>query len=119
VAGVVVGDLDIIPSWPAHGWLFAVAITSQVVGYGLVNLSLPHLPAVVTSVLLLLQPALTVLFSAILLGEAPSALQLTGVALVMAGVVVAASGGRPGRGDASRADLGPASAIAMGEPAGI
>lgn len=120
VAGAVVGDLDVVPSWPAHGWLFLVAITSQVIGYGLVNLSLPHLPAVVTSVLLLLQPALTVVFSAILLGESPSPLQICGIVLVMAGVVVAAGGGRSGRGNAaSESDRDVASALAMVEPAWV
>jgi len=89
LAGLVVGDLDVVPSWPAHGWLIALAITSQVVGYGLINLSLPRLPAVLTSIILLAQPVATVVFSAILLAEAPSPLQLAGVGLILGGVVYA------------------------------
>jgi drug/metabolite transporter (DMT)-like permease len=89
LAGVVVGDLNLVPSWPAHGWLLALALTSQVAGYGLINLSLPRLPAVLTSVLLLSQPIATLIFSALLLKEAPSALQLGGVALILGGVILA------------------------------
>ena len=44
------------PGAAALGWLLLVALTSQVAGYGLINLSLPRLPAAVTSVLLLAQP---------------------------------------------------------------
>lgn len=89
LAGLVVGDLNLVPSWPAHGWLLALALTSQVAGYGLINLSLPRLPAVLTSVLLLSQPIATLIFSALLLREAPSAVQLGGVALILGGVILA------------------------------
>jgi len=99
IVGIGVGDVRFDPYWPAHGWLLLVAFTSQVVGYGLVNFSLPHLPAVLTSILLLLQPAMTLLFAAILLAEAPSPLQLGGVALVMGGVAVAAARRRRGPGE--------------------
>jgi drug/metabolite transporter (DMT)-like permease len=91
VVGIVVGDVRFDPYPPAHGWLLLVALTSQVAGYGLVNVSLPRLPAVLTSILLLLQPALTVFFAWISLAELPSVLQLGGVILVMAGVVAAAA----------------------------
>lgn len=89
-AGIVVGDLDIVPSFPAHGWLIVLAIVSQVAGYGLINLSLPRLPAVLTSVLLLFQPIATLILGAALLSEAPSGLQLVGVALILGGVLLAA-----------------------------
>jgi drug/metabolite transporter (DMT)-like permease len=51
--------------------------------------SLPRLPAVVTSIILLAQPVTTVVLSMILLGEAPSPGQLAGVALVVGGIAVA------------------------------
>ena len=90
LAGVVIGDLDLTPGPAAFGWLLLVALTSQVAGYGLINLSLPRLPAAVTSVLLLAQPVITVVAAAILLGERPSPLQLLGVTALLVGVVVAA-----------------------------
>jgi drug/metabolite transporter (DMT)-like permease len=89
VVGLVVGDLDLAPSWPAHGWLLVVALTSQVAGYGLVNVALPRLPAALTSILLLAQPVMTVVVAAIVLAEAPSLLQLLGVGFILGSLAFA------------------------------
>ena len=89
LAGVGAGDLALVPSWPAHGWLVLLALNSQVLGWLLISYALPRLPAVVTSVLLLLQPVGAVLLGMVLLAEAPSIVQLSGVGLVLAGIVVA------------------------------
>jgi drug/metabolite transporter (DMT)-like permease len=89
VIGTTLGSLVLLPSWPAWGWLFVVAMTSQVAGYGLVNIALPRLPAALTSILLMFQPVVTIVFAALILGERPSALQLGGVALILAGIVIA------------------------------
>ncbi len=91
IAGAVVGDLDLVPTWPAHGWLLVVALTSQVAGYGLVNVSLPRLPAALTSILLMAQPVMTVALGALLLAERPSLLQLGGVALILVGIFVSSA----------------------------
>ena len=55
--GVVDGQLDLTVTWPAHGWLLALAVGSQVVGWQLIGAALPRLPALETSVFLLLQPS--------------------------------------------------------------
>jgi drug/metabolite transporter (DMT)-like permease len=89
VAGVVIGDLDPVPDLEAQAWLVLLALSSQVVGWLLISVSLPRLPAVVTSILLMLQPVSTVFLGAVLLSEAPSAVQLSGVAIVLAGVALA------------------------------
>lgn len=89
VAGVIVGDMDLVPAFPAHGWLLIVGFTSQTVGYLLISLSLARLPAVLTSLILLAQPITTLIFGAILLAELPSAFQLGGVGLIIAGLLVA------------------------------
>ncbi|MEA2536899.1 MAG: hypothetical protein QOF11_1133 [Chloroflexota bacterium] len=94
LAGLVIGDLVLLPEPTALFWLLVVALTSQVAGYGLINLSLPRLPGAVTSVLLLAQPLITVIAAAVLLGEHPSALQLLGVFALLVGVLVAAGAGR-------------------------
>jgi drug/metabolite transporter (DMT)-like permease len=47
------------------------------------------LPAVLTSAILLTQPVMTVLFAALLLGEAPSSGQVLGVVLVVVGLALA------------------------------
>lgn len=84
--GVALGELNAVPSWPAHGWLITLALSAQVAGGLLVAVALPRLPAVTTSLLLLIQPVAAVLLAMVLLAEHPSALQLVGVALVILGV---------------------------------
>lgn len=106
VTGLVLGELHLRPSWPEHGWLVLLGVTGQAIGYLAIALSLPRLPAVVTSVLLLLQPVLGVAIAAAVVDERPSALQLAGVALVVVGILVATSGGRGLRGpEPKSADL--------------
>ena len=92
--GAVIGDLDLTPSWSAQGWLLLLAFSSQVVGWLLISRSLPRLPAVVTSILLMLQPVCSVLFAAAIVDESPSALQLAGAACILAGLVTATVGRR-------------------------
>jgi drug/metabolite transporter (DMT)-like permease len=88
VAGFIVGDFDPWPSLPGHAWLVVLALSAQVAGYLFINVSLPRLPSVVTSLLLLTQPVATVILAMILLGEKPSAWQLGGIALVLAGLAI-------------------------------
>jgi drug/metabolite transporter (DMT)-like permease len=88
-AGIIVGGLDPLPSWPAHGWLILLGVSAQSVGYLLISLSLPRLPAVVTSIILLAQPVMAVFLAMGLLGEAPSLAQLGGVGLVIGGIALA------------------------------
>jgi drug/metabolite transporter (DMT)-like permease len=89
VAGAAYGAVDLVPSWPAHGWLALLAVSSQVTGWLLISVSLPRLPAALTSVVLLVQPISSVVLGAIVLGERPSHLQTAGVAVILAGVVYA------------------------------
>jgi drug/metabolite transporter (DMT)-like permease len=89
IAGEVIGDAHLVPSWPGAGWLIVLALTSQVVGWLLITISLPRLPAALTSLLLTIQPVGSVGLAALILGEAPTALQLFGVALVLAALLVA------------------------------
>jgi drug/metabolite transporter (DMT)-like permease len=86
--GAAVGDLDLAPSWPAHGWLLLLAVTSQVVGWLLISATLPRLPAALTSVLLTIQPIGSVLLGALIFSESPSGLQLVGVATILAALIL-------------------------------
>jgi drug/metabolite transporter (DMT)-like permease len=95
--GLVVGDLDLTPGWPAQGWLLLLALSSQVAGWLLISTSLPRLPAVLTSVLLTLQPLCSVVFAALIVDESPSALQLAGAGCILVGLVIATVGRRPVR----------------------
>ena len=115
VLGLVLRDFRLGPAWPALGWLALLALTSQVVGWLLITMSMPGLPAWLVGVLLLVQPAGSLALSAVFLGERPSGLQFVGVAVMLAGVLIAASGagrnarrgGREERPDGRRRTVSP------------
>ena len=94
IVGGLTGSLVLMPTWPAHGWLALYAFTSQVIAYILIGRSLPLLPAMLTSMILLAQPIGTVVVGMLFLGETPSLPQLAGVGLVIGGLVVANLGKR-------------------------
>jgi drug/metabolite transporter (DMT)-like permease len=89
IAGVIIGDADLVPHWPSAGWLVALALSSQVLGWLLITVSLPRLPAALTSLLLMVQPVCSVGFAALILGESPTALQLSGVVVVLIALMTA------------------------------
>lgn len=89
LVGIVGGDLDLAPPPASLSWLAMLGITSQSIGYLLISISLPRLPAVITSVILLAQPPTTVVLGVLLLAERPSLVQLVGIALVLGGIAVA------------------------------
>jgi drug/metabolite transporter (DMT)-like permease len=95
VFGLAAGDLELTPGLESQGWLVLLATSSQVLAWLLITLSLPRLPAVVTSVLLTLQPVAAVGFAAVLVAERPSALQLVGALTILAGLVLASAPVRP------------------------
>lgn len=89
LVGLPLGEIEFAPTWPAHGWLLILALGVHVVGWLLISISLPRLPAALTSVVLTIQPVASVFLGVWILAEAPSALQLGGVALVLAGLLLA------------------------------
>ncbi len=90
VSGLAFGQLSLDPPLAALGWLLVLALTSQTLGWLLITSSLPRLPAAISSLLLLLQPAASLVLAAIVLSQRPTTLQLVGAALVCGGVLVAA-----------------------------
>lgn len=76
-------------AWPADGYLLLLALGSQVVGWLLLSSSIHRIPAALTSVALLLQPVLAVVWGTLLLDEPLGVLQVIGAAVVLAGVAVA------------------------------
>ncbi|HVM35138.1 MAG TPA: DMT family transporter [Actinomycetota bacterium] len=95
VAGAALGEVDLRPYWPAHGWLVLLALSSQVVGWLLISISLPRLPAALTSVVLTLQPVGSVILGIVLLSEAPSSVQLVGAGVIVIGLITATVRRRP------------------------
>jgi drug/metabolite transporter (DMT)-like permease len=89
---LLTGRGDLTPSWPSHAWILALALGPQVIGWLFIGHSMPRLPSAYTSFIILLQPTLTLLWGRLVFAEAPSALQYTGVAVVLGGIVLATSG---------------------------
>jgi drug/metabolite transporter (DMT)-like permease len=74
------------PGLSSQVWLVLLALVSQVIGWLAIAAVLPRLPAVETSVMLLVQPAITVVWGVLIFRERLSALQWIGSAVVLAGV---------------------------------
>ena len=90
--GLIWGNLDWTPDWKAQAYLLLLAWSSQALGWLLISITLPRLPAALTSVLLTFQPVLSVLFAWAILNESPSGVQLGGVALVLCGLLIVSAG---------------------------
>jgi drug/metabolite transporter (DMT)-like permease len=91
-------DFSLGFEWPSAGWLLALALGPQVVAWLLIGYALPRLPASETATVVLLQPALTMVWGAIIFAERPSPIQILGAIVVLLGVgVVARSSNRARR----------------------
>jgi drug/metabolite transporter (DMT)-like permease len=87
--GLIFGGLSVHVPLASLGWLLLLAMTSQTAGWLLITSSLPRLPAAISSLLLLLQPAASIVLAAIVLAERPTLVQLGGAVLVCGGIVAA------------------------------
>jgi drug/metabolite transporter (DMT)-like permease len=92
--GLVFGGVHLVVPLRSLVWLALLALLVQTVGWLLITSSLPRLPAAVSSLMLLVQPAAAMVLAAIILGQRPSLLQVAGAVLVCGGVLVMAR--RPG-----------------------
>jgi len=79
-------EFTFTPTVSAHVWLALLAVVSQVIGWWLIGGALAKLPAVQTSVLLLGQPVLTVIWGVLIFQERLSSVQWLGSAVVLGGV---------------------------------
>jgi drug/metabolite transporter (DMT)-like permease len=87
--GLVFGELQLRIGWPAFGWLLLLSLTSQTIGWLLITSSLPRLPAAISSLTLLLQPAASMVLAFVVLGEEPTLIQVAGAVVVCVGVLAA------------------------------
>ena len=92
--GLVTGRAEAPPGLDSHGWLALLAFTSQSIGWLLISVSLPRLPAALTSMVLLLQPVGAMLLARAVLDERPSVAQVIGAALILSGVIASTRGRR-------------------------
>lgn len=102
VLGLVLGGFQLHIPWSSFGWLLTLAVLSQTVGWLLITASLPRLPAAMSSLLLLLQPAASLALADVVLGERPTLVQVLGATLVCLGVL-AATATAPGQASRSPA----------------
>ncbi len=91
--GLTSGGLELTVPWRSLIWLLVLTLTSGIVGWLLIAKSLPQLPATVSALILLLEPAGAVILAAVALGQRPSLLQLAGSVLVCGGVLIVTSRG--------------------------
>lgn len=77
------------------GWgvLAALALVTQILGQGLIAYALAHLPASISSLSLLIQPVMAVVFAWTIFGEAMGPAQFAGGAIVLTGIWLARRGG--------------------------
>jgi drug/metabolite transporter (DMT)-like permease len=87
--GLAFGGFGLRIGWPSFGWLLLLSVSSQTVGWLLITSSLPRLPAAISSLTLLLQPAAAMLLAAVVLSERPTFVQIAGAMVVCTGVLAA------------------------------
>jgi drug/metabolite transporter (DMT)-like permease len=104
--GVTFGGLQLQPGWPSFGWLLLLSLTSQTIGWLLITSSLPRLPAAISSLTLLLQPAAAMVLAAAVLRERPSLIQVAGAVVVCCGVLAVARASATGDSPAGRSPAG-------------
>lgn len=76
------------PAWSSHGWLLLLAMIVQVVGWLLINTALPRLPALDTSIMIVLQPVFALVWGWLVFGENLSWLQGVGVVTVVGSITL-------------------------------
>jgi drug/metabolite transporter (DMT)-like permease len=74
-------------SLPAWAVLFVLAAGPTILGFGLINVSLTHLPSSVANLVLTSEPAFTALIAFFLLNERLTAVQIAGAAIILSGVI--------------------------------
>ena len=89
VLGLLFGGFQVVIPWSAFGWLLMLAMLSGTAGWLLITSSLPRLPASMSSLLLLLQPAGALVLAAVVLREQPTIVQVIGACVVCLGVLAA------------------------------
>jgi len=86
VLNLVEGNSFAIPDRQTLMALIALGFFCQVLGWLLITHGIPHLPAALVGLLLLLQPSQSLLWDALIFGLRLNALQLTGAGLALAGI---------------------------------
>jgi drug/metabolite transporter (DMT)-like permease len=87
---LTVSGLDIsIPSTQSFVSLLILGVFCQVVGWVLITQTMPNLPTSIVGVVLLLQPALSMLWDVLFFARPMSLLDMVGLSMVLIGVYLA------------------------------
>lgn len=86
---LLTGEKILSTSWQGWFLLAALALFSHVGGQGLITYALAHLPAALTSVILLFQPVFSTAIAWLWLGETIGILQIVGGLCVLLGIFLA------------------------------
>jgi drug/metabolite transporter (DMT)-like permease len=74
--------------WQSYGLIFLMALTSQVIGWYLINQALGHLPTDAAAVTLIGQPLVAITLGALLIGEVPTLVKILGGILCLMGIFI-------------------------------
>jgi drug/metabolite transporter (DMT)-like permease len=72
----------------SYGLIFLMSLTSQVIGWYLINHALGHLPTGAAAVTLIGQPVIATALGALLIGEVPSIIKILGGILCLIGIFI-------------------------------
>ena len=82
-------DFHLLPNLQSHVYLAILGNLCQVLGWLIISIALPRLPAALTALILLIQPLGGIGIAILFLGEHPTLIQLLGGTVILAGVVYA------------------------------
>jgi drug/metabolite transporter (DMT)-like permease len=74
--------------WQSYSLIFLMALSSQVIGWYLINQALGHLPTGAAAVTLIGQPLVAITLGALLIGEVPSLVKILGGILCLLGIFI-------------------------------
>jgi len=72
-----------------YAWIAALGLVPQLIGHSAFNWALRYLSATFVAVTVLGEPVVSIFLAWVVLGEAPSPIQITGAALILAGILAA------------------------------
>ncbi|MET9027051.1 DMT family transporter [Nocardia sp. NPDC004168] len=93
VVGALWPGVTFTPGWAELGWLALTAVCGQIGGWLLIALATAHLSSTVSAAMLMLTPVGALALAAVVLGEQPTMLQLSGCALILVSAYAASTSG--------------------------
>jgi drug/metabolite transporter (DMT)-like permease len=93
IAVLIESGVPPAPTWPSAGWILALALVVQTFSWLLIGFTLPRVPALEASVVLLLQPVGAIIWAHLIFDERLSVVQWIGAGIVLVGIFILGSSG--------------------------